>query len=68
MPEMKLYCAEYLDDTDEGYCLLVAESEKAADQKFNREVYSKLSCPMFYHIYEVDSVDGYKVKIKRKDE
>lgn len=68
MPEMKLFCAEYLDDTDEGYCLLVAESGEAADQKFNREVYSKLSCPMFYHIYEVDSVDGYKVMVKRKDE
>lgn len=48
--------------------LLVAESGEAVDQKFNREVYSKLSCPMFYHIYEVDSVDGYKVMVKRKDE
>ena len=60
---LKLFKIDYMDDCDDESCLMVAENEDEVKKKFEKEVCSKLSCPMCYFVSEINDVDGHKILV-----
>ena len=60
---MKLYLINWVDDCDDEHCLMVAENEDKVRERFEKEVFSQCSCPMFYFVREVKQVDGYNITV-----
>jgi hypothetical protein len=58
---MKLYEINYMDDCDNETCLIVANNEEDAKRKFEEEIFSKLPCPMYYFVHEINEIDGHKI-------
>ena len=61
---LKLFDIDYMDDCDDEHCLMVAESEEVVREKFEKEVYSGLSCPMAYFVHEITEIDGHKIIVE----
>ena len=60
---MKLYLVSVIDDTEEYYRLVVANSEQEAEDIVGNDGY--WSCLMYISAQEIDSVDGYRVKLEK---
>lgn len=59
---MKLYSVEVMDDYEFYYNLVVASSEREAEDKV---IKMDWSCLMNCVAYEIDKVDGYKIKLEK---
>ena len=62
--KMKLFLIDYMDDCNFESCLMVGTSEKQVSKRFEKEVFSKLACPMTYFVKEIGMVDGYKILVE----
>lgn len=60
---MKLYCVYVMDDTEEYFEVVVAESAEEAEKKVSEM--DQWDCFMFANAYEVNEVDGYKVILEK---
>lgn len=53
-----------MDDCDDETCLMVAKNEDEVRQRFEEEVFNKLSCPMTYFVFEINEIDGHKIMVQ----
>lgn len=62
--KLKLFRIDYMDDCDNESCLMVGTSKEDVSKRFEDEIFSKLPCPMFYFVYEIDMIDGHKILVE----
>ena len=60
----KLFRIDYMDDCDDATCLMIAKNESEVKQKFEKEIFDKLSCPMTYFVFEINEIDGHKILVE----
>lgn len=60
---MKLYYVVVMDDTEECIEVVVASSKEEAEERISN--IEQWDCLMWAHAYEIDIVDGFKVKLEK---
>lgn len=64
---MKLFLVEYMDDNDMESELCVGKSAEEVEQKESSRLIDNGCCLIFLHAHEISEVDGYKVRLEKKN-